>query len=108
MGISIEVRVGDFNEIKTELISRFKIEDEVFLEKILLQFGEKIGDKYVLLNNEFWDEFNSYYGISTFIDRYYSVEDSFDIFLRMKEVNANWNVYDAADELGVELPEEEE
>ncbi|MED3832970.1 hypothetical protein [Peribacillus frigoritolerans] len=109
MGTYVELKKGDYETIKSELVKRYSIEDADFLEKILLQFGEKIGDQYVLLNNEYWEDNNSYYGVATFIDRYYGVEDSFDIFLRqMKEANANWNVYEAADELGVELPDEED
>jgi hypothetical protein len=109
MGIYVDVQKGNYETIKSELNKKFSIEDTDFLEKILLQFGEKIGDQYVLLNNEYWEDNNSYYGVSRFIDRYFGVEDSFDIFLRhMTEVNANWNVYEAAEELGVELPEDDE
>ena len=34
------------------------IEDTYKLEKILLAFGEKCGNRYYLLNNEFWEEYN--------------------------------------------------
>lgn len=109
MGVSIELRIGNFNKIVEELTNKIGKNDIEMLEKILLQFGERIDDNYLLLNNEYWDEFNSYYGIAELIDRYYGIKNSFDVFLyNMKEANANWNVYDASRELGIDLPDSDE
>jgi hypothetical protein len=109
MGRYVELKKGNYEKIKSELVSRFNIEDIAFLEKVLLAFGEKIDDQYLLLNNEYWEEFNSYYGLSNFIDSYFGIEDSFDVFLEeMTDATANCGVHEVADELGVELPERDE
>jgi hypothetical protein len=105
MGMSIELKVGDYEDIRNDLIER-GVTDDKFIDKILLQFGFKSQDNYFLLNNEYWHEYNSYYNISEFIDRHYGVSNSFDAFLNnMRDANANWDVYEAANQLGVELPE---
>lgn len=108
MGISVEMNVGNYETIRSALIE-MGVPDEPFLDEILQLFGQKSGDSFSLLNNEYYEEYNSYYGVAEFIDRYYGVEDSFIAFLRnMKEANCNINVYDAAEALGVKLPESEE
>lgn len=105
MGRSVELKVGNYDTILNQLVESFKIEDVEFLEKVLLSFGEKLGDSYVLLHNEYYEEFNSYFNVSEFIDRYYNV-DSFRVFLdNMSEGVSNMNAYEVADSLGVELPE---
>lgn len=107
MGATIELKTGDYNTIKNQLIDEFNITEVDLLEKILLSFGDKIDNTYILLNNEYDEESNSYYGVSEFIDKYFKA-DSFDVFLRnMTEGTANVNAYDVADNLGVELPDDD-
>ncbi|MGG2024165.1 hypothetical protein AB1282_00445 [Gottfriedia sp. S16(2024)] len=108
MGRSVDMNVGDYGKIREELVT-VGVKDEPFLDEILLAFGHKSGSDYFLLNNEYWEDYNSYYNVSTFIDRYYGVKDSFYAFLRnMTEATANMCIYEAAAELGVELPESED
>lgn len=105
MGRAVELKVGNYDTVLNKLVDKFEIEDVEFLEKVLLSFGEKLGDSYVLLHNEYYEEFNSYFNVAEFIDRYYDV-DSFNVFLdNMTEGVSNMNTYDVADNLGVELPE---
>lgn len=107
MGTSVELQVGDYVQIREGLIEQ-GVPDDIFIDKILSKFGEAVGDRYFLLNNEFYEDFNSFYGVSDFIDKLYNV-DSFPVFLRqMSEASGcNRNIYDVADELGIELPEED-
>ena len=48
--------------------------DQYKLENILLAFGEKCGNRYYLLNNEVWDEYNSFYGSIEVIEEYFNIE----------------------------------
>ena len=50
------------------------IKDQYKLEKILLTFGEKCGNRYYLLNNEVWDEYNSFSGAIEVIEEYFNIE----------------------------------
>lgn len=106
IGISIELRGCKYQTLREELLKLEGVQDEKMLDDILLSFGHAAGDDYVLLNNEYYEEYNSYYGASIFIDRYYGV-DSFRIFLNvMKEVNCNQSLNEVAESLGVTFPEE--
>ena len=58
------------------------IKDIQTLEKILLGFGEKCGNRYYLLNNEVWEEYNSYYNIIQVIEEYFDVDGVHDILIK--------------------------
>ena len=61
-------------------------EDNQKLEDILRTFGNVIGDRYVILNNEFWEDYSCYYNVSTVIDKAFKVEDSFgEVFCNYDE-----------------------
>ena len=76
-------------------------------EKILISFGEKIDDTYLLLQNEAWEDYNSYYSVAEFIDRYFGIEDSFSVICgSMREATCNVSVSEVEYELKIELPEE--
>jgi hypothetical protein len=49
--------------------------DRYTLEKILLAFGEKCGNRYYLLNNEFWEEYNSFYAIIEVISDHFHIRN---------------------------------
>lgn len=103
MGTSIDLYKYDYDTLVKTLVAEKGISDVAMLEKILLKFGEKIGTCYILLNNEYYEDYNSFYSCSSLIDNYFKVEDSFDIFLGLrKEVNCNQNTYEVAEELGIE------
>lgn len=118
MGRSVDLNKYDYFELKMELIKEFGIDNsDGMLDKILLSFGEipSDSDTYFLLNNEFWEDDNSYYGCPTLIDKYYKVDGSFNVFCKLgkesKVASMNW--YDVADKLGIydeisEYEEEEE
>lgn len=80
MGIDICLHKYNWDELISKLKS-IGIDDIKKLEQMLLAFGEKCNNSYYLLNNEQWEDFNSYYLLSELIDEYFKIEDSFDIFM---------------------------
>ena len=67
-----------------ELISKLKkigVRDTKKLQEMLLLFGKKCYNTYYLLNNEYWEDSNSHYGLPSLIDDYFRVKNSFDVFL---------------------------
>ena len=46
------------------------------LEKILLAFGEKCGNRYYILNNEIWEEYNSFFNVIDFIRDHFDLDES--------------------------------
>ena len=78
--------------------------------KILDACGSFFGDKYVLLNNEFYDEYNPYFKVSYLFDSAFNKEDSSDVFLRGAKQEEGINSVDVdevAEELGIKLKEKE-
>lgn len=109
MGTYIDLHKIPFTKFVDELIEKYKIEDREFLEKIITTFGEVIGDTYIILNNEQWEENNSYYNLSYFLDKYYKVDGSFNIMSQLEEdMMANMSVWEAEEVLVVELNKEVE
>jgi len=108
MGISIDLHRYSFDELVSKLMEKEGINDKEMLEKILTFFGLRIGDVYLLLNNELSGAYNSYYSAPDFINRYFGVEKSFDIFLDLWDVVNMSNDIDCAElELKIELPMED-
>lgn len=109
MGINIDLNKGSFSLLVSEIMKDKKINDKEMLEKILLEFGEKIEDNYIILNNEYYQDGNCYYKCSEFIDRYFETEDSFDAFIKiLKEINCYKEISKAEENLGIELKEKDE
>lgn len=111
MGRSVDAYIYNANE----LIAAFKRDgahDEAQLREALGKFGTFIGDDYLLVNNEFYDGDNPYYGLSPVlrsIFTYTGSEDGFfDTYLRAprREAVTCANASDVACEIGIELNEE--
>ena len=54
MGISIDLEKVNYNEFVNKLLENKKINNKELLEKIILEFGNKIGDELVVLHNEYY------------------------------------------------------
>ncbi len=85
MGYSVDLYGFNRNNLKQNILDKCKIEPNEqnckMLDFILDSFGSTIGDTYILLNNEFWEEYDCYYNISIVIDKVFNVEHSFGCFL---------------------------
>jgi len=67
MSKSIELFIYDYGAFRSALVKK-GADDCVLLDSILLECGNRFGDKYALLNNEAWDSFNPYYSLSALLD----------------------------------------
>lgn len=84
MSVCVDLNRYDYNKTKKALLEKTKEKDETMIDKILQEFGTKIDNDYVLLNNEFWEESNCFYNIMEFIEKYYKFEDGdvYECFIR--------------------------
>ena len=110
MSVDVDLHKVKYAKYLNELMKLEEVNDKETLEKILLKFGEKIGDYYILLNNEYYNDYNSYYNLFSLIDFYFKIDDTYpnksshEVFLNLcEEMVANRNRYDVAYELGIEV-----
>lgn len=82
------------------------IEDTGTLEKILLEFGERCGNRYYILNNGYYEEYNSYYNVMSFIQNYFDIEDGgHSIFMANRKYveSSGQSELDIRDKLGLKF-----
>ena len=113
--VDIEIHEYDWHELIDKLCNTFtEIDDVDALKKILLAFGFRYGDKYIILNNEYHGngEYSSYYNVARFIDDYFSInpddgganDDTFEIICEMgTTLNSSRTKADVAKELGLKI-----
>ena len=80
MGRSVEVKSYDYEQLVKEIKAYYKTADSSLIEKILLAGGDKIGDRYIILNNEFWETYDSYYNVTSVLDEYLGNEELENVF----------------------------
>ena len=109
MGYDIEVYKYNLKELKKSFMELPEVNDEDLLTKIMLEFGEVIGDSYIILDNEYYEDGDCFYNLPNMIDKVFNTEDSFDVLLKQRESLLSYKqLCDAYDNLGLEEPEEEE
>lgn len=109
MGYDIEVYKYKFKELKKSFMELPRVNDDDLLTKIMLEFGEVIGDYYIILDNDYWEDGDCFYNLSNMIDKVFKTEGSFDVLLEQRECMVSYKeLYEAYDNLGLEEPEEEE
>ena len=109
MGCNIDVYKYNLKELKKSFMELPEINDEDLLTKIMLEFGEVIGDSYIILDNEYYEDGDCFYNLPNMIDKVFNTEGSFDVLLKQRESLLSYKeLYDAYDNLGLEEPEEEE
>jgi hypothetical protein len=111
----VEINPDDFyNKLVNEILKVCNTNDKTLVEKVLLLGGEKVGDRYILLNNECWEEYNSYYNIPTALEKIFKVDDVFGkVFCTYpnniadsKELCSSVEMYDIENALGIEFNED--
>lgn len=114
MSWTIEMEKCNFSELVTNLCEKYKIENKELLEKILLEFGEKIGETYVIMHNEVWEDGICTWNCFQLINRVFGIkgveDNSYDEFLHLSEPMISYKtIGEAIENLGLEeLISEEE
>jgi hypothetical protein len=75
MSSDIELYKYNWDRLMLDL-KNVGVDDMDKLEKILLAFGERCGNRYYLLNNEIWDEYNSFFNVIDFIRDHFDLDES--------------------------------
>jgi len=115
MGVSIDLYSYNYNKLVNKILEVCNTDDEKLVEKILCACGNKIGDRYVILNQEMWENSSCYYNVARVLEQVFNIEDVFgEVFCTFplddldKEFLINSIYVDEIYEIiGIDPPEEE-
>lgn len=106
MGKSIDLYSYDYEKLVNKTLEVCKTNKRELVEQILLAFGNKIADRYILLNQELWDDYSCYYNVARVLNRVFKTEDAFDdIFCTYKDEDCNIEELISARDIDVVLDE---
>ncbi|MDT2640661.1 hypothetical protein P7D31_11085 [Enterococcus dongliensis] len=77
MGRSIDLYSYDYEPLVEGIKEYVSADNTEVIRKILSVGGSVIGDKYIILNNELWDECSPYYNVAGALEDYFKAEDVF-------------------------------
>ena len=100
MSTSVDLFKLNYKGFVDELIKNPKINDRELLEKIILEFGNKIGEDLIILENEFWEDGICSCNMLTMITEVFELQDDGDyvnsIFYKLKQDLINYKEIDEA------------
>lgn len=106
MGISIDLEKVNYNKFVNELMKEPKINNKELLEKIILQFGNKIGEDLVILHNEYYEDGICTWNMFNMIEEVFELSDDefiSDVYYELKEGLITYKEVDEAYEnIGLE------
>lgn len=106
MGVCIDLERYDYEKTKRNLLKVTKEKDEEMIDKILEEFGTKINNDYIVLNNEYYEEDNCAYNVLNFLESYYGFKDDeiWDCFVKSDKDMVVYKCIDTACEnLGIDV-----
>ena len=107
MGYSVDLYKLNFKKFVAKLMENPKINNKELLEKIILQFGNKVGEDLVILENEFFEEAVSTWEMANMIGEVFNLTEKEqyeydEIFYDLSEdLITNKNRKDAYENLGL-------
>ena len=105
MGICIDLYKLNYKEFIDKLMKNPKINNRELLEKIILEFGNKIGEELVILYNEFWEDGICTWNMFKMIQEIFELEDDeyvSDVYYELrKDLIGYKEIDDAYENLGL-------
>lgn len=109
MGISIDLEKVKYEKLIEELMKDKKINDMKLLEKIILEFGNLVGEDLVLLHNEYYEDGICTWNLFNMIDEVFETEDTYSKYIKIREdMIGHKEIDEAYENLGLERKELEE
>jgi hypothetical protein len=87
-----------------------KMQPVELLEKAMPEAGLVQSNLFILMNNEYWEDYDPWHNLLYLFGQYYGDDDNYSTFedCLIARKNDGFNSSDFADEIGVELPEDDE
>ena len=106
MSMSVDLYKLNYKKFVDELIKNPKINNRELLEKIILEFGNKVGEDLIILENEFWEDGICTWNMFAMIQEIFELEDDeyiSDVFYELRKNLINYKeIDDAYENLGLE------
>ncbi len=106
MSISVDLEKLNYKEFVDKLMKNPKINNKDLLEKIILEFGNKVGEELVILHNEFWEDGICDWNMFAMIQEIFKLEDDeyiSDVYYELRKGLINYKeIDDAYENLGLE------
>lgn len=106
MSMSVDLYKLNYKEFVDKLMENPKINNRELLEKIILEFGNKIGEELVILENEFWEGGICTWNMFTMIQEAFELKDDdyvSDVFYELRKCLVGYKeIDDAYENLGLE------
>lgn len=100
MSMSVDLYKLNYKEFIDKLMENPKINDRELLEKIILEFGNKIGEELVILENEFWEDGICTWNMQNMITEVFNLQDDCEyvdnIFYNLEQDLINYKKIDEA------------
>lgn len=106
MSISVDLYKLNYKEFVDELMKNPKINNRELLEKIILEFGNKVGEDLIILENEFWEDGICTWNMRNMITEVFDLQDDCkyvdNIFYNLEQDLINYKKIDEAyEDLGL-------
>lgn len=112
MSISIDLDKVNYNKFVDKLMENEKITNKELLEKIILEFGNKVGEDLVVLSNEYYEKGHCLWNMFNMIGEVFEIEDEdyvSDIWYDLRKGLVDYKeIDDAYENLGLERKEIED
>ena len=106
MSMSVDLYKLNYKKFVDELMENQKINNRELLEKIILEFGNKVGKDLIILEDEFWEDGICTWNMFTRIEEVFELEDDeyiSDVFYELRKGLINYKeIDDAYEHLGLE------
>lgn len=97
MSIDVDLYKTNYDELVENLMKYCKTDDRKLLTSILEQFGEHIGDYYIQLHNEYYEDGICTWNVASMINEVFDVEDSYgDVILKLQKDMIGYKEIDEA------------
>ena len=100
MSISVDLYKLNYKEFVDELMKNPKINNRELLEKIILEFGNKVGEDLIILENEFWEDGICTWNMRNMITEVFNLQDDCkyvdNIFYNLEQDLINYKETDEA------------
>ena len=111
MSMSVCLYSYKADELECAIAEYYQTKDIEKIDDILSAAGSFIGDRYLLLQNDFWEEYNAYFNLPSALDSAFGSEERHDVFgkcfcypkdVEWEEICVGKTIEDLYEECGIE------